>query len=74
MTAVAAFLERAAALTPDPIHRAQRVLAAAAAKRESGDLETALRLLAGVEAGELDELGKAQVDLASSDRAGAAAR
>jgi DNA-binding CsgD family transcriptional regulator len=63
LAAVAAFLERAAALTPDPTHRALRVLAAAAAKRESGDLETALGLLAGVQAGLLDELGQARGDL-----------
>ena len=63
LAAVAAFLERAAALTPEPAHRAQRLLAAAAAKRDAGDLEAALGLLAGVEAGVLDELGRARVDL-----------
>ena len=63
LAAVAAFLERAAALTPEPAHRAQRLLAAAGAKRDAGDLEAALGLLAGVEAGLLDELGRAHVDL-----------
>jgi DNA-binding CsgD family transcriptional regulator len=63
LAAVAAFLERASALTPDPAHRAQRVLAAAGAKRNAGDLETALGLLAGIQAGLLDELGQARVDL-----------
>jgi len=63
LAAVAAFLERAAALTPEPKHRAKRLLAAAAAKRDAGDLEAALGLLAGVEAGVLDELGRARVDL-----------
>ena len=63
LAAVAAFLERAAALTPEPTHRAQRLLAAAGAKRDAGDLEAALGLLAGVEAGALDELGRARVDL-----------
>jgi DNA-binding CsgD family transcriptional regulator len=63
LAAVAAFLERAAALTPQPAHRAQRLLAAAAAKRDAGALEAALELLAGVEAGLLDELGRARVDL-----------
>src|SRR6202163_1671272 len=48
--AVAAFLERAAALTPGSTHRAQRLFAAAAAKRDAGDLEAALGLLVGVEA------------------------
>jgi DNA-binding CsgD family transcriptional regulator len=61
--AVAAFLERAAALTPEPTHRAQRLLAAAGAKRDAGDLEPALGLLADVEAGVLDDLGRARVDL-----------
>jgi DNA-binding CsgD family transcriptional regulator len=63
LAAVAAFLERAAALTPDPMHRAQRLLAAAGAQRDAGDLEAALGLLAGVEDGVLDELGRARVDL-----------
>src|SRR3984893_19545060 len=63
LAAVAAFLERAAALTPEPTHRAHRLLAAAAAKRDAGDLEAALGLLVGIEAGVLDELGCARVDL-----------
>jgi DNA-binding CsgD family transcriptional regulator len=63
LAAVAAFLERAAALTPEPTHRAQRLLAAAGAKHDAGDLEAALGLLAGVDAGLLDELGRARVDL-----------
>jgi DNA-binding CsgD family transcriptional regulator len=63
LAAVAAFLERAAALTPEPTHRAQRLLAAAGAKRDAGDLEAALGLLAGVDAGLLDELGRARIDL-----------
>ena len=61
--AVAAFLERAAALTPESTRHAQRLLAAAGAKRDAGDLEAALTLLAGIEPGVLDELGQAQVDL-----------
>ena len=60
MAAVAAFLERAAALTPEPTHRAQRLLAAARANREAGALEGALELSTGVEAELLDELGRAQ--------------
>jgi DNA-binding CsgD family transcriptional regulator len=61
--AVAGFLERAAALTPEPAHRGQRLLAAAAAKRDAGDLEAALGLLGDVEAGVLDDLRRARVDL-----------
>src|SRR4051794_18053643 len=63
LAAVAAFLERAAALTPEPTHRAQRLLAAAGAKRDAGDPEAALGLLVGLEAGALDELGRARVAL-----------
>ena len=63
LAAVAAFLERAAALTPEPTQRAQRLLAAAGAKRDAGDLEAALELLVGVDTVVLDELGRARVDL-----------
>jgi DNA-binding CsgD family transcriptional regulator len=63
LAAVAAFLERAAALTPESAHRAERLLAAACARRDAGDLEAALGLLADVEIGVLDELGRARVDL-----------
>jgi DNA-binding CsgD family transcriptional regulator len=61
--AVAAFLERAAALSPESVQRAQRLLTAAAAKREAGDLEAALALLDDVEPDALDELGRVRVDL-----------
>jgi DNA-binding CsgD family transcriptional regulator len=63
LAAVAAFLERSAALTPEPTRRVQRLLAAAGATRDAGALEAALGLLEGVEAGALDELGGARVDL-----------
>jgi DNA-binding CsgD family transcriptional regulator len=63
LAAVAAFLERAAALTPQPAHRAQRLLAAACANRDAGAPETALGLLAGLEASLLDELGRARVEV-----------
>jgi DNA-binding CsgD family transcriptional regulator len=59
----AAFLERAVAMTPDPARRAERLLAAARANRDAGAPETALTLLAGVEPGLLDELGRARVEL-----------
>jgi DNA-binding CsgD family transcriptional regulator len=61
--AVAAFLERAAELTPEPRRRAQRLLAATEAKRDAGDLDGALGLLAGVERDALDDLGKARATL-----------
>jgi DNA-binding CsgD family transcriptional regulator len=63
LAAVAAFLERAAALTPDPTHHVQRLLVAARAQRDAGDLEAALGLLGDVEAEVLDERGRARVDL-----------
>src|SRR5579864_5251059 len=44
LAAAAAFLERAAALTPDPARRAARALAAAAAKVQAGAFEAAGRL------------------------------
>jgi DNA-binding CsgD family transcriptional regulator len=63
LAAVAAFLVRAAAITPEPTRRAQRLLAGAGAERDAGDLEAALGLLVDAEAGVLDELGCARVDL-----------
>jgi ATP/maltotriose-dependent transcriptional regulator MalT len=63
LAAAAAFLERAATLTPGPVRRAQRLLAAARAKRDAGALDAALGLLVAVEAGPLDELQRARVDL-----------
>jgi DNA-binding CsgD family transcriptional regulator/tetratricopeptide (TPR) repeat protein len=66
LAAVAAFLERAAALTPEPTHRAQRLLEAAAAKRDAGDLEAALGLLERIDVGVLDELARVRVDLLSA--------
>src|SRR6185503_7208364 len=50
-----AFLERAAALSPDPVTRARRLLAAADAKQVAGDPRAALALLAAARDGPLDE-------------------
>jgi DNA-binding CsgD family transcriptional regulator len=63
LVAAAAFLERAAALTPDPALRAGRALAAAAAAVRAGAFGTTLGLLGMAEAGPLDELGRARADL-----------
>jgi DNA-binding CsgD family transcriptional regulator/tetratricopeptide (TPR) repeat protein len=63
LAAAAAFLERAVALTLDPGLQAQRALAAAQAKHLAGAPATALGLLAIAEAGPLDELGRARIDL-----------
>ena len=62
LAAAAAFLHRAALLTPDTRSRAQRMLAAARATREAGAPDTALGLLAAAEAGPPDELRAAQVE------------
>ena len=63
LAAAAAFLERAAALTPEPSRRARRALAAAQAKHQAGAFDAALRLVAIAESGPLNELQRAQVDL-----------
>jgi DNA-binding CsgD family transcriptional regulator len=63
LAAAAAFLEQSAGLTLDPVRRAQRALAAAQAKHQAGASDAALGLLAMAEAGPLDELASARVDL-----------
>jgi DNA-binding CsgD family transcriptional regulator len=55
LAAAAAFLDQAATLTPDPAGRARRLLEAARAKRDAGDLQAALDLLAAAEAGPPDD-------------------
>jgi DNA-binding CsgD family transcriptional regulator len=63
LAAGAAFHQRAAELTPDPRRRAQRALVAAQGKHQAGAPEAALRLLAGAQAGPLDELEQARAQL-----------
>ena len=78
--AAAAFLGRAATLSPDPSRRATRRLAAASASRDAGALDAALSLLGTVDAEALDELGRARVEMLRGQiafdqrRAGEAAR
>jgi DNA-binding CsgD family transcriptional regulator len=55
LAAAAAFLERAAALSPDPAKRSQRALDAAAAKQLAGAPQAASTLLATALDGPLDE-------------------
>jgi len=62
LAAEAAFLERAAMLTPEPGLRVQRGLAAAMAKRATGAHDVALGLLVTVEAGPLDARSAAEVE------------
>ncbi|MEY9894716.1 DNA-binding CsgD family transcriptional regulator [Catenulispora sp. MAP5-51] len=61
LAAAAAFLERAAALTPDPVKRAERELLAARDKYHAGAPEGAQVLLDKVESGPYDELRSAHV-------------
>jgi len=78
LSAAAALLERAAALTPDRTRRANRTLAAAKAKRDAGALEAALWLLSALESGPPSELRGALAEqlrgqIAFDQRRGAAA-
>jgi DNA-binding CsgD family transcriptional regulator len=61
LAAAAAFLERAAALTPEPGRRARRALAAARANRLAGLPYAALALFATAATGPLDELEAAML-------------
>jgi DNA-binding CsgD family transcriptional regulator len=61
--AAAAFLERSAALTPDPAQRGARALAAAQAKFDAAAPDRAYELLAMAETARLDELQRVRVDV-----------
>ena len=74
LAAAGAFLERASALTLDLARRADRALAAAQAKYQAGALDAALGLVATAEAGPLDELGRAQVDVLRAEISFASSR
>jgi len=63
VAAAAAFLQRSAELTVDPARRAGRALAAARASCQAGAFDTALQLAATAEAGLLDGLQRARIDL-----------
>jgi hypothetical protein len=63
LAAAAAFLERSVLLTADPAQHAERVLAAAQTSLQAGAFGKAQDLLATAEAGPLDELQSARVDL-----------
>jgi DNA-binding CsgD family transcriptional regulator len=63
LSAAAAFLESAAALTPDRARRVRRSLDAAQAKAAAGAFGAASSLLATAEAGPIDEAGLARIDL-----------
>ncbi len=63
LAAAAAFLRRSVALTREPARRAQRALAAAETNLQAGAFDVALSLLATAEAGSLDELQRARIEL-----------
>jgi DNA-binding CsgD family transcriptional regulator len=67
--AAAAFLQRAVALTGDQARRSDRALAGAQANLHAGAFEAALGLLAAAEAGPLDELQRARLDLLRAEAA-----
>jgi DNA-binding CsgD family transcriptional regulator len=63
LAAAAAFMEQAAMLTPEPTRRATRALEAAYARHDAGAPEAAMALLAVAEAGPLDALQGARLQL-----------
>ena len=74
VAAAAAFLERAAALTPDPARRSDRALDAAKAKLIAGAFDPAAALVAMAEAGPPDDLNLARIDLLRAEIAFAQSR
>jgi DNA-binding NarL/FixJ family response regulator len=74
LAAAAAFLGLAADLTVEPGPRAERMLAAAQVNLQAGAFDVALGLLAAAQAGPLDELGRARVDLLHAQVASAQSR
>jgi DNA-binding CsgD family transcriptional regulator len=62
VAAAAAFLARAAELTPDPAERGRRAVAAAQAKFDAAESDAALELLATAELAPLDELQRARLE------------
>src|SRR4051794_12130833 len=73
LAAAAAFLRRSVALTRDPARRVDRALAAAQASLHAGAFDAALELLTAAEAGELDDLQRARVELLRGQVASASA-
>ena len=63
MAAAAAFLQRAVALTAEPVRRHERALSAAQASLQAGAFDAAAELLAMAAAGPLDERQQARADL-----------
>jgi len=62
LAAAAAFLQRAAELTPDPVQRVERTLAAAQAKLDVADHQAASDLVIAAQHGPLDDLQRARLE------------
>ena len=69
IAAAAAFLERATALTLDPISRTERALAAASAQIKAGAFATARDLLSIAEAGSPSDFQQARIELMGAELA-----
>jgi DNA-binding CsgD family transcriptional regulator/tetratricopeptide (TPR) repeat protein len=67
LAAAAAFLGRAAELTAEPDRRAERMLAATHVNLQAGAFDAALGMLGVAEAGPLDEVGRARLDLLKAE-------
>ncbi len=63
IAAAAAFLHRATELTPDPVRRGARALAAAQAEYQAGSFDAARNLVGAAELSHLDEVGAARATL-----------
>jgi DNA-binding CsgD family transcriptional regulator len=74
LAATAAFLERAALLTPDPAQRVRRALDAAQAKVVAGAFDDASALLATARTGPLGEAGRARAELLEAQMRSATSR
>jgi DNA-binding CsgD family transcriptional regulator len=74
LAAAAAFLERAAALTPSPALRARRTLEAAEVDLRAGALDAARPLLAAAAAGPLNDCGRTRLALLRGQLAFASSR
>jgi DNA-binding CsgD family transcriptional regulator len=74
LAAAAAFLTRAAELTPDPAQRARRALDAAFANLQAGAFDAAAEQLAIARDGPVDELQRARIDMLGAQLAFASSR
>jgi DNA-binding CsgD family transcriptional regulator len=74
LAAVAAFLDRAAHLTPSPVRRVPRTLSAAEATLQIGAFDATLRLLGEAAELPLNELQRARIDLLLAELAFASNR